>query len=343
MNPYFPVNETLPDGVTGGYFGENGTYAYKLDAIKSAQGNSIPNCMWYRFGLVQSSDISTVVSAVYKNELNASNNGLEGFGCNAMITKTVNNQNMIIWETNITTIVDQSNWDYLNDYPPKWKRRTWHIQPPRGRAGDYLFICFVAKASHGSVTISNAECRNSYTRIYPMALEYSGNSGQYDSDTLKEVTEAVTIGMGGLFGGPLTTTYNKVRKLWYKKTIPVYIRPGEEFVITSDIVMQGRIIYDAGFPNREVEIGVLCKMLNDKGGYDYFESVSYRAKPINTEVIITSSQHLNGQKTHRAIHTYTQAELVLYIKSDDNASVPSWLEHQEGYVEIKVTGSVQNG
>lgn len=330
--PYFPSQSVaqLPSWVQFGsaYSGGSGSVSYKIDS----QGGSNKSCMFYRFALPQTKDISIEAHVVFRNKLVASENGYEGLSVQLRGYRITGANLQVIWNNNVLTEGDQSKWAWENR-GAETIRHTVVSQLPTGLSPDCIDVCVIVHAPGGGyVEIDNVELRNLYSRRYTSSLPASDSTGGLP-------LESTTV--------LLDQDDDLVRRTYYyyMQTQPILINTGENVTISADGVLSGSLFSFAN--DHSIEVVVLAKFRFRTGTYKTIKvmSVNNLSTALNYLVNILS-QPQSGSITYTATDEINQVEYILALEDTGLASDPATaaaVAYSDLQIEIQTRGTSSSG
>jgi len=336
--PFYPDQLILPAWVsflpTGG---QNGGAGYQVDA----QGGALVSCMYYAFPLIQTADISTEISMIYRSSLSASDNGYEGVTAQMRLLRVENNNLRVVWNNNVLVSGDQTKWFHENT-GNEFVRHTIIESPPAGIAADFLDVCIIVKAPAGNVVFSNIEIRNRYERNYPVIIDGQGTKLPLDRE-IQTVTESIRLP----FNRTITRQIYIFRSLWYLRTVPITVNNGERFVIEYDAALEALSLPSGGHDPDNFVAPVLSLIVKLKrknaGQYDEFEVFKYIPAVDRTKQT-TDLRVFRGTSSELiARYAYDQAELIIVCEPPLGTAENHQVNHQGVYVSVKTRGHEESG
>lgn len=336
QHPYYApqTDAELPAWVQRGNFGPNGTYATKIDA----RGGGLVSCMFYSYPLIQSEAISNETTLyINTSALNASANGYEGVTVQQRLLNVVNNNVEVVWSNNVLVSGDDTKWFPFKTNVGEFTQRSIIEQPPAELAAPYLDIAIIVKAPSGYVIVSNVTNYNRYERIYPVPIEGPSQARRQPDDY--QVAEVTDI-WRKLASNAQTHVVR--RCLWYLRTISVFIRKGERFVVEYDVIMAARTIT---LTSELSTVGVFLKLKRKVSGqHDSFEIVS-GSEPEDPTAAGPAHYIYKKGMTGGVVaqYDYDQAEIILFARNSALPTAEHDIYHKGMSINIRTRGQSENG
>jgi hypothetical protein len=324
--PYFPHQSVaqLPSWAQfgSGYSAGAGSVSYKVDS----QGGDKKSCIFYRFALPQTKDISIEAHVVFRNKLVAVENGSEGLSVQIRGYRISGTQLQVIWSNDVINGGDQVKWAWENR-GNETIRHTVVAQLPSGLNPDCIDVCIIIHAPGGGhVEIDNVELRNLYSRkyVYVKAIGNAQTLTVASTEILVNDTDDLVL-----------RTYN-----YYLPTEQVLIYPGESVFITAAAQVSGSLL--SFNSDHTIEIYILAKFRYRSGQFKTIKIAVANNKTTASHYNVNIIDQLaSGTANFTATEEVNQVEYILSLEdtgldSDPASSISA--SYREMDIEVKTTG-----